>query len=518
MATKNKTTRNQGFSAKVFGLVIIILWGAIFVFVLSGGFISIIGKYSVGTILVILLLDYLGRAWKIMQCAKVCWLIKRLALGVVIYHALLIFWPFGGPWEPYKFDKKLSTIHRSYADPQNAALIYEPIFSQINLEEITQKKNEDLLCLATKGPWQAEDNPDIKAWFSKYIDIMIELDMALSQKKCYFPIGTEPFADISDEVSSRHGKLNFCADLLLAAGNKERGEGRAETAIKRYLASVQVAKQCYQQPTIIDFLHGHCIESKALNLVFDTVMEDGLSTKEIQMISRAIDTDNHWQKDWSVIFIVEKVRAKNMFAGLYETNNKGKTRFSEHLFPSDHDEYPGWDKAFRKSLSAFASPLFFPYRPETAGEAIDKAYECYQWVVTEGYDEEQCEERAKKELCELGLLRGFMSGGLAISSLRLHDIHTETVSRRRVCHLLIGLWQYKRMYGKWPENLEAIRPLVADEALVDAVNGEVFIYKLVGEDFSLYSSGKNRIDEGGKAECDIDDIVFWPVNRCECDA
>lgn len=92
---------------------------------------------------------------------------------------------------------------------------------------------------------------------------------------------------------------------------------------------------------------------------------------------------------------------------------------------------------------------------------------------------------------------------------------------------MIGLHQYKFQYSKFPEKLEEL----VEKGILDALPRDVFgpgvlIYRRNGEDFSLYSYGKDFDDDNGRrngeVECEMKnsessqksiyngDDVFWP--------
>jgi hypothetical protein len=60
---------------------------------------------------------------------------------------------------------------------------------------------------------------------------------------------------------------------------------------------------------------------------------------------------------------------------------------------------------------------------------------------------------------------------------------------------------------------------VPAEAFIDLINNNSFVYKLTDENFTLYSKGKNGIDEGGRwgyvraLDRNEDDIAIWPLQK-----
>jgi hypothetical protein len=81
---------------------------------------------------------------------------------------------------------------------------------------------------------------------------------------------------------------------------------------------------------------------------------------------------------------------------------------------------------------------------------------------------------------------------------------------RRGSRILVGLRLYKNKTGKWPENLDNIKQIVSEEALIDPHNNNSFVYKLSGDSFILYSKGLNNIDENGQIRNGADDWQIWP--------
>ena len=82
--------------------------------------------------------------------------------------------------------------------------------------------------------------------------------------------------------------------------------------------------------------------------------------------------------------------------------------------------------------------------------------------------------------------------------------------------LLIGVKRYKNITGEWPGSLDGIKELTSQENFVDPTNGGSFVYKLTEDSFTLYSKGKNNIDENGLREQNIykeGDIFDYDIGK-----
>jgi hypothetical protein len=95
---------------------------------------------------------------------------------------------------------------------------------------------------------------------------------------------------------------------------------------------------------------------------------------------------------------------------------------------------------------------------------------------------------------------------------QFHTVYLRLLAFRRGSRILIALRRYRNKNGRWPETLDGINNLVPGEILIDPINGGSFVYKLTEEDFTLYSKGKNNIDEGGERnQFGVDDGLIWPL-------
>lgn len=100
----------------------------------------------------------------------------------------------------------------------------------------------------------------------------------------------------------------------------------------------------------------------------------------------------------------------------------------------------------------------------------------------------------------------------------IHNTYLRTISQQRGARLTIVLRRYKNKTGHWPVSLDDIQSLATEEIFVDPINGGSFIYKLTDENFTLYSKGKNNIDENGKYKDGADDWPIWPAPGKKCKA
>jgi hypothetical protein len=91
----------------------------------------------------------------------------------------------------------------------------------------------------------------------------------------------------------------------------------------------------------------------------------------------------------------------------------------------------------------------------------------------------------------------------------VREIHLRALVNQRGMHIMVALSRYINEHGHWPQTLDSIKPLVAEDVLTDPHNNGRFVYKLAEDNFILYSKGKNNIDEAGRKKDGADDLPIW---------
>jgi len=129
--------------------------------------------------------------------------------------------------------------------------------------------------------------------------------------------------------------------------------------------------------------------------------------------------------------------------------------------------------------------------------------------------EELAEQKMKEQLALLERIK-YEFGHKLFGSMRdpsldsIRKQYRALLAISRGIHVLVALRRYKNKHGRWPQSLDEIEPHVSAEALIDPFNDGPFVYRLTEDAFTLYSKGRNRIDENGKYRDPFDDCPIWP--------
>lgn len=434
--------------------------------------------------------------------------------------AAIIIWVFlpedNKGWRPYTFDKELATLQAKYAvpDKENAAIIYNQLLEDYNepvfKPDFTYSNFPELLI---KGPWSSKHYPEAAQWIGQQKGTIAKLIEASKIEQCRFPIN----ADVTgaNGILYRLEPMKLWSVLLIWAANNDMAEGRINQALEEYIAVIQMGDQLRQQPSTLDFLVGSGIERSPTNQLKKFIVTGNAVEENLSVIERAFEETKHdWNYNLPRILDHEKLLVKNLWGTFYAVNPEGKIRLNPsalkweivtYLPEKDDLAETYWHKKLMKA-STVLRWFFMPYTPQKAGAIIDAAYERFyataksdfNWAKDTGEFSITSAKFNYRHIIDMQLyiLEPFYQ--------HIHNTYLRTIAQQRGARLTIALRRYKNQNGNWPESLDEVRSLAAEEIFVDPTNGGPFIYKLTDKNFTLYSRGKYR--DG------FDDWPIWPID------
>jgi hypothetical protein len=538
MSEQDRQTRDAKFARRkriaesvmrVIQLLVAAFWLLVFATVARTGYLSRIAL-TVGAIFVLslglsLALDWAGR--------------KRLGLILLGVHigmfvlcpvamAAALLWPHGnGTWRPYRFDDELAAIEakRAVPDAENAAPRYEAVFRQT--DETDEPNCLFIAATSLRGeferqPWKGSDYPEASAWLdsrSPAIDALLEIGR---MEKCRWPVQ----ADRYDKYTVPYKNLRHCALLLLAAGNRDLGEGRLTDALTKYFCTLRIADHIRQQPSKVDCFTGFGREENGLRIIRDLLAQYKLSEEDVARIAAHLPpAADLWPQEWERLVEFEKLQYMNFLGRLYERDDRGHVRFATSPALSAPDEQEPKVNRGTGRLPGLFWLMTMPHDPHAVRGVADRYFARIELIVNSkplprvGTNERRpraSQSDLAKAMCNSlrWCAETFFFGENEYVEHRQR--RTAYVTARRGTWLVLGLRRYRNGHGAWPQTLAAISEYVPAEALVDPTNGEAFVYVPDGESFQLYSKGFNRIDDGGRSgyvrasKKVEDDIWIWP--------
>jgi hypothetical protein len=499
------------------------LWLPVFVMAVRTGYLSWIG-ITVGVVFLASLAASPVLGWTGRKHLAIVAL--GINVGMIAFYSMAVaatlLWPQGsGTWRPYRFDDELATIEakRAVPDAENAARRYESVFGEMNIGDEPDfifsgaSLREEL----GKPPWKGSDRPQAAEWLdsqSKIIERLLEIGR---MEKCRWPMQ----ADIYDEDPVPYKKLRRSALLLMAAGNRDLGEGQVPAALTKYFCTLRIADHLHQQPSTI--APSFSYEREGLSMIRYVLVQSNLSDQDIAQIAGhlppAVDP---WAKEWERLLEFEKLHYMNLLGRLYEVNGNGAVRFAAHPVISSKEGQGNRERGF--------SPLYWlmsmPRDPRGVHGIVDRYFARFDHGVSSERPPQsgRHEPRVRTSPNDFGKATCNWYRWWAETVFFSEQNYMQpgqwripAVTLRRGTWLVLGLRRYRDAHGTWPQALDAISAYVPPEAFLDPTTGEAFVYVPEGDSFKLYSKGPNRLDDGGRrgsyvGALDIseDDIAIWP--------
>jgi len=473
---------------------------------------------------------------------------KWFWLSVAAIVLVMIIWVFlpedNEGWRPYTFDDEFAALEAKYAipDSENAAKMYIALHEDYDPNTMHPDSSDpNIVILTRREPWSSRDYPELAKWLEDQQNTIEKLIEASRIKNCRFPI----VANIVDMIKQvfRFTAMRHWASLLVRAGNNDMAEGRIEEGLEKFLCVKRIGDHMQQQSSMIAIMSGIAVEDLALGPCKAFIVTADATEAHLSVIEKALaDVKHDWTTDWPRILDYEKIILKNEFARYYDVNPRGKIRLSrdpsaemrawwmEQLEPEQNEnqqireylESRLYLKYWQKKLIKARTILYWfciPSSPQGAFKLIDTCFEKYYTMAEPEFDWQK-ESKKFSLTSPFSIFAGFnyyrLIEPFAYMSEELyygfHDIYFRNTAEIQGVRIIIALRRYKNKTGDWPESLDDIKSLSPAEIFVDPINGDSFFYKLTEENFTLYSKGKNNIDEGGKhdKESGADDWLIWP--------
>lgn len=446
-----------------------------------------------------------------------------LSAGAVVIA--LIVWVFlpdeNGDWRPYRFEKELAALEAKYKipDEQNAAVIYNQLLEKYDSNDFEPNLSDPNIYRITRSQfWKDDEYPEVLKWLKGHEDTIQTLMEVAKREKCWFR--NKPDILHVGENMERLSAFRKWAYLLLQSANNDIGQSRVENALEKYLSLLRISCHLRQQATLVDYLVSLSIETLAEKQLNKFIVTENVKKEHTEQIEKALQNAEHiWSKDFSRFLGYDKLLMKSLFAMMYETNSKGDVRLALNLYKTLSANQPEeikqsflrgyWKRKTLKAAGIFHW-FYMPSTPQKAGKIIDSAYKKLHAMAKPDFDWSKVASPPSK-IPELNIqyMVRLMTQIIKPAYYRIHELHLKTIAEQRGCQIIIALRRYKDKNGDWPESLDDIKPDAPAEIFVDPTNSGEFVYKLTEENFTLYSRGKNNIDEDGHYNS------TWDPNSCE---
>ncbi|NLH44359.1 MAG: hypothetical protein GX448_21170 [Planctomycetes bacterium] len=418
-----------------------------------------------------------------------------------------------GGWKPYRFDDTLAAIEaeRAVPDAQNAARRYDEAFASADMDD----EPNFIFCGSSlqdeigERPWTRDDHPRASEWLDSQSRLIEELLATGRMGKCRWPVQ----ADRCDAYTVPYRGLSRSVLLLVAAGNRDLGEGRTEEALSKYLCILAIADHRHQQPSEIDFFVAFSYERVSMERFRLMLVQGDLSDDLVDRIAaRLPSVADPWPQEWAKLRQFEKLQYMNFLGRLYEMNGAGRVRFARRFVFSPGD---GRDVIDISSVPRVTWLLSMPRDPRK----VTGLAEAYFARVDREMSLPQPAESDDHDTAGSLTLRDFAKAKCnsfrwvveawdfnAAKYARHRGSCVAAVAARRGTWLVLGLRRYRNAHGSWPATLNEVSPYVPAEAFRDPTSGGTFVYAREGDGFRLHSKGPDPVEGRGQDGY----LALWP--------
>ena len=445
---------------------------------------------------------------------------KYIALVFLVFLTSTTIWVLRPDadklWQVATYDAEFADLESDFyvAPEENAAEIYSSLMEEYD-GSIFRPNIKDFVSVGLDftSVFSTEGYPDLAGLISVRQDTVKSLLAAAEFEKCHFPFPAN--LEALQKSQYRQAVMKCWARLLLNSANNDLGDGRIDLALGKQFAVLQMADHLYQQRTLFDNSAAIYIELMAFENINSFVMNhcQSLSCLE-QIISRLEFDDKYFPENWPVIYDSYKLLVKNTVGVLYETHPDGRTRRSHSIAPRVNRYFSAKMRISPFQMSIVKAGVIghwfiLPATPVAVSEVIDDSFA--RFSPTEHPEKIQNGEPKTqlnfKHVCDR----------TAYNCAKFY-FAVQTKSRRRAnaarsTAILVELRRYYLKHGEYPTSLAELESL-AELALIDTVNDSPFTYKLTDDSFILYSTGRNKTDDGGVSApvMNFDDIRYYPAD------
>jgi hypothetical protein len=370
------------------------------------------------------------------------------------------------------------------------------------------------------APWVGDMNEaDVKAMRKLLADNASSfalVDEALSRKYCWIKL-TSKSGNLMVAMMPDLGGVKELSYGLVWRGELKALDGNTAGGIRDVMAAAEfdalpARRGCCSVEWLVGIATMNISESAALKIAAHCRIEDNELEKlasDIELLSPLYETDE-------VALDAESLAFDDTVQRVFSDDGHG----DGHLLPSawafqfaegqPAEVCPQNRRAFRDWVTGASIALQTEGRRATLARSkkvfaeVKELSRIQPWQMAERTDDPW--GKLEKEAARNLVISILFSGYRKMSDLG--HVHNATVEGTLGA---IGILRYQKNKGALPGGWE---PVVAagylKEVPIDRFSGKPIVYKRTGDTFTVYSVGRNGVDDGGDAN-DRKDIVIWPV-------
>ena len=379
-----------------------------------------------------------------------------------------------------------------------------PLYEQAIAALTPWDGDEELYRAAESGDPAALQAPEIAAWLAANAAALENFELATAASARGWQ-RTSSDGSLTGMLMPELGSMRQLAKLEVLEGRRLAAAGEPAAAVDRFLAAFDAGEHLRQGPTLVEQLVGLAIQTRSAEALLDVQAGNlgpfdyptfattvaaaaggGRPLADVLQTERAafLDvTQRSWDYDRNTgEYVVNPEQAAHQLALIHGVDASQVETLVAQTAEAGYESTLSEGNLFYDSVAdALAQPFPAAMQRLAALEAVVSSSQTAS-----------------------PLLRG-MAGAMQ----RCLAVQARGEATTRAAGIVAHLREHHSQTGAYPDTLDAL----GDMALtIDPYTGRRFAYRPVGDDFVLYSVGRNGADDGGVHDPrgETNDLVFWP--------
>jgi hypothetical protein len=213
-------------------------------------------------------------------------------------------------------DQQISEFEakRKIPDSENAAVIYEKLFTDVNFTSVFQDYTFRQISgsIIYSKPWKTEDHPEEAEWIKSRQYIIDELLRLAAFEKCVFPLPKN--MSESSLAMDRLRMFRLITQFLVYASNNDIAEGRLDDAFKKAQFMFIMAHHISQQPLFVNYLASIAIEAVSLSNFKQLILETEINADQLTTIEGLpVQVDDIWNEQFTTELLEYEILSSKQY-------------------------------------------------------------------------------------------------------------------------------------------------------------------------------------------------------------
>ncbi len=428
----------------------------------------------------------------------------------------------------------------NYDEKDNAAKLYQDAFDCFT-QMSQQSQNIFPEGYLSKPQWPAQLDPQTYKTLTQWLDSNKQALEYASEaaKKPYYWIPPTSKDNIAMAITIPNlRKFKYLARAMTLQAIVDAKQGRYELAFDRLRRTYLTGKHLSGNRSLIEQLVSMGIISNTFGGAKLILTEADVPTEQIASFQKFLE--DHAEEIEPLDFSLESLTPLDLVQRFFTDDGEG----NGHLILSDFCEFYystvspsnrqtsiakyGLKRALEKKLDKIAENARL-YKKcarhddrKTTLEKIDTLYAFLDKMV----QQTPWQMHSRQINCEQQVLEivkpdeNVFIATFLFATQGLNEIHHQHICKHHALMTTMAINRYKAEHGRFPPALDCLIDTGYIKAIpMDPFSNGPLIYRTIGNDFILYSFGRNFEDDGGKHKEQSDkknyDIVFWPIYKLD---